>query len=102
MESAPDSSLRILARVMSCEFTREAVSEISTSTVSLNKMSFKKFHPLKDFQSVPNTEKFSYDIHCSLRMQNAELNLTSVTETTIKRIYFSNNQFINTILRGYA
>ena len=72
MESAPDSSLRILARVISCEFTREAVSEISTSTVSLNKMSFKKFHPFKDFQSVQmqRSSRNIFTAHYACRMPN--------------------------------
>ena len=56
-----DSSLRILACV-SCEFTREAVTEISTNSVSRNKMSFKKFHPFKDFRSV-QIQRSSRNIH---------------------------------------
>ena len=72
MESAPVSSLRILARVISCEFTREAVSEISTSTVSLNNMSFKKFHPFKDFQSVQiqRSSRNIFTAHYACRMPN--------------------------------
>ena len=69
--------------VNSCEFIREEVTEISTSSVSLGKMPFKKFHPsVQRFSICRNTEKFSEHIHCSLRMQNAKLHLTPVTETT--------------------
>ena len=51
----------------------------------------------------PETEKFSKTIHCSLHMQECWFEFdTSYRNDKRIQVHFSNNQFINRILGGYA
>ena len=63
-------------------------------------MSSKNFNPFKDFQSdqIQRSSRKIFTTHYACR--NADLNLTPVTGTTNRYVYFSNNQFINRILGG--
>ena len=63
-------------------------------------MSFKKFYSFKDFQSDQIQRSSHWNIHCSLHMQAADLNLTLVTGTTNRFIF----QIINWLIefQGYT
>ena len=92
------------ACVISREFTREAVRKFQPTQFpsNLTQMSSKKFHPLKDFQSV-QVQRSSHNVFTAHYVcRNAKLNLTLVTGTTINGLIFQIiNIFINRILGVY-
>ena len=93
--------LYILACMMGREFSRKAVTKFLPAQFPWIwcKYLLKKFNPFQDFQSdqIQRSSRKIFTTHYTCR--KAEKNLTS-SGTTIKWIHFSNNKFINRILRG--
>ena len=93
--------LYILACMMGREFSRKAVTKFLPAQFPWIwcKYLLKKFNPFQDFQSdqIQRSSRKIFTTHYTCR--KAEKNLTS-SGTSIKWIHFSNNKFINRILRG--
>ena len=92
--------LRILACVMSCEFTRKVVMKFLPAPFSwiwckclLRNLIHSKIFNLTKYREV----LVKLNIHCSLRIQECPFEFNT-SYGNDQRIHFSNNQFINRIL----
>ena len=82
--------LYILSCIMSSEFTQEAVTEISTTSVSLNlvQMFSIQFYPFKDFLSdqIQRKSRKIVTTHYAALCRNTDLNFYGTTNQFMKRI----------------